>query len=171
MCIRDSLFIGQGLLLALQAFVLLTATLIILATTNLKLTLVVLPVLPVALLLFMVFGAISQPLFAEVQKRLSRLNTVLQENLAGIKVVKSFAREPDEERKFDAAATSLMAQSIKVSRVFSFLFPVVFLIANLGQAAVLYFGGKQIIDGTLSCLLYTSPSPRDRTRSRMPSSA
>ncbi len=144
------LFIGQGLLLALQAFVLLTATLIILATTNLKLTLVVLPVLPVALLLFMVFGAISQPLFAEVQKRLSRLNTVLQENLAGIKVVKSFAREPDEERKFDAAATSLMAQSIKVSRVFSFLFPVVFLIANLGQAAVLYFGGKQIIDGTLS---------------------
>ena len=144
------LFIGQGLLLALQAFVLLTATLIILATTNLKLTLVVLPVLPVALLLFMVFGAVSQPLFAEVQKRLSRLNTVLQENLAGIKVVKSFAREPDEERKFDAAATSLMAQSIKVSRVFSFLFPVVFLIANLGQAAVLYFGGKQIIDGTLS---------------------
>ncbi len=144
------LFIGQGLLLALQAFVLLTATLIILATTNLKLTLVVLPVLPIALLLFMVFGAVSQPLFAEVQKRLSRLNTVLQENLAGIKVVKSFAREPDEERKFDAAATSLMAQSIKVSRVFSFLFPVVFLIANLGQAAVLYFGGKQIIDGTLS---------------------
>ena len=144
------LFIGQGLLLALQAFVLLTATLIILATTNLQLTLIVLPVLPIALLLFMVFGAISQPLFAEVQKRLSRLNTVLQENLAGIKVVKSFAREPDEERKFDAAAASLMAQSIKVSRTFSFLFPVVFLIANLGQAAVLYFGGKQIIGGTLS---------------------
>jgi ATP-binding cassette subfamily B protein len=144
------LFIGQGLLLALQAFVLLAATLIILATTNLSLTLIVLPVLPVALLLFMVFGAISQPLFAEVQKRLSRLNTVLQENLAGIKVVKAFAREPDEERKFDAAAASLMAQSIKVSRTFSFLFPVVFLIANLGQAAVLYFGGKQIIGGTLS---------------------
>lgn len=144
------LFIGQGLLLALQAFVLLTATLIILAATNLKLTLIVLPVLPIALLLFMVFGAISQPLFAEVQKRLSRLNTILQENLAGIKVVKSFAREADEERKFDAAAASLMAQSIKVSRTFSFLFPVVFLIANLGQAAVLYFGGKQIIDGTLT---------------------
>lgn len=144
------LFIGQGLLLGLQAFVLLTATLIILAATNLKLTLIVLPVLPIALLLFMVFGAISQPLFAEVQKRLSRLNTILQENLAGIKVVKSFAREADEERKFDAAATSLMAQSIKVSRTFSFLFPVVFLIANLGQAAVLYFGGKQIIDGTLT---------------------
>ena len=144
------LFIGQGLLLAMQAFVLLTATLTILVVTNLKLTLIILPVLPVALLLFMVFGAISQPLFSEVQKRLSRLNTILQENLTGIKVVKAFAREPHEERKFDVAAASLMEQNIKVSRTFAFLFPVVFLIANLGQAAVLYYGGKQIIDGTLT---------------------
>ncbi len=144
------LFIGQGLLLALQAFVLLTATLIILFATNLKLTLVILPVLPVALILFMIFGRISQPLFAEVQKRLSRLNTILQENLAGIKVVKAFAREPEEERKFDQAADSLMDQGIRVSRTFSFLFPIVFLIANLGQAAVLYFGGRQIIEGALT---------------------
>lgn len=144
------LFIGQGLLLAMQAFVLLTATLTILVVTNLKLTLIILPVLPVALLLFMMFGAISQPLFSEVQKRLSRLNTILQENLTGIKVVKAFAREPHEERKFDVAAASLMEQNIKVSRTFAFLFPVVFLIANLGQAAVLYYGGKQIIDGTLT---------------------
>jgi ATP-binding cassette subfamily B protein len=143
-------FIGQGLLMALQALVLVTGTLIILLTTNFQLTLVVLPTLPIALGLFMFFGAISQPLFGEVQKRLSKLNTVLQENLAGIKVVKAFAREPQEQAKFDRSADSLMWQSIKVTRVFAFLFPVIFLISNLGQAAVLYAGGTQIINATLT---------------------
>ena len=144
------LFMGQGLIFSLQAIILLTGTLIILLLTNVRLTLVVLPVLPIALALFMVFGAISQPLFGEVQRRLSKMNTILQENLAGIKVVKAFAREPQEQVKFDAAADSLMRQAIKVTRVFAFLFPVVFLIANLGQAAALYAGGAQIIEGTLT---------------------
>ncbi len=70
-------FIGQGLLLALQALILLVGTLIILMLTNWKLTLVVLPVLPIALVVFMVFGALAQPLFAEVQRRLSGANTIL----------------------------------------------------------------------------------------------
>ncbi len=43
-----------------------------------------------------------------------------------------------------------MNQQIKVARIFSFLFPVIFLMANLGQAAVLYFGGRQLINGTLT---------------------
>ncbi len=144
------LFMGQGLLFTLQAIVLLTGTLIILAVTNLPLTLVVLPVLPIALVLFLVFGSITQPLFGEVQRRLSRLNTILQENLAGIKVVKAFAREPQEQAKFGQAAEALMQQGIKVSRIFTLLFPLIFLIANLGQAAVLYAGGQQIIQATLT---------------------
>lgn len=144
------LFIGQGLILTLQAIVLLTGTLLILMVTNFQLTLVVLPTLPIALAMFVVFGTISQPLFGEVQRRLSKLNTLLQENLAGIKVVKAFAREPQEQAKFDQAASSLMQQGIKVSRVFTFLFPMIFLIANFGQAAVMYAGGTQIINQTLT---------------------
>lgn len=144
------LFIGQGLLFAVQAVLMLVATLLLLTLTNLRLTLVVLPVLPVALALFFVFGAVSQPMFMQVQIRLSRLNTVLQENLVGIKVVKAFAREREEEVRFASATDDLMAQQIKLARLFSFLFPVVFLIANLGQAAVLYFGGRQIVGETLT---------------------
>lgn len=143
-------FIGQGLLLAVQALVLLTGTLLVLAFTNFRLTLVILPVLPLALILFMIFGAVAQPLFVAVQQKLSRLNTILQENLAGIKVVKAFVREPQEQAKFHVAAEDLMNQGITVAKVFSFLFPVIFLLANLGQAAVLYFGGVQIIDSTLT---------------------
>jgi len=144
------LFIGQGLIQLAGAFLLLGGTLIILFSTNAQLTLTILWVLPVALILFMVFGIISQPLFREVQVRLSRLNTHLQENLAGIKVIKAFTREKDEQEKFDQSAESLMQQQIKVARMFSFLFPVIFLVANLGQSAILYFGGRQIIGGTLT---------------------
>jgi len=144
------LFIGQGLLMAVQAIVLLTGALILLLLTNFQLTLVVLPILPLALGIFILFGSISQPLFIKVQVKLSALNTVLQENLAGIKVVKAFASEAREDARFDKAAEALMDQQISVQRIFSFLFPVVFLIANLGQAAVLYFGGAQIIHGTLT---------------------
>ncbi|HEX9372675.1 MAG TPA: ABC transporter ATP-binding protein [Roseiflexaceae bacterium] len=147
---RLRMFIAQGLVLAAQAFLLLGGALIILALTNWRLTLVVLPLLPIALALFTVFGRVSQPLFAIVQARLSALNTILQENLAGIKVVKAFAREPYEERRFDAAATALMEEQLRVSRVFSFLFPVIFLVAQIGQAAILYFGGRQILGGTLN---------------------
>ena len=147
---RLRVFIGQGLLMALQALILLVGTLAILAWTNIRLTLVVLPVLPLALGIFMLFGIIAQPLFVEVQKRLGRVNTTLQENLAGLKVVKAFTAEEREEKRFHENIDSYLDQRIKVSRVFSFLFPFIFLIANLGQGAVLYFGGRQIIDGTLT---------------------
>lgn len=144
------LFIGQGLIMALQALVLLVGTLIILLSTNFKLTLVALPVLPLALLMFAGFGAVAQPLFTTLQMRLSALNTILQENLAGIRVVKAFAREPHEQARFRAAADSHLEQNLKISRTFAFIFPTTFLIANLGQAAVLYAGGLQILDGTLT---------------------
>jgi ATP-binding cassette subfamily B protein len=146
---RVRTFIAQGLVLAAQSLLLLIGALVVLAITNWPLTVVVLPLLPVALLMFMIFGAVSQPLFVAIQQKLSALNTVLQENLAGIRVVKAFARERHEERRFDEAATALMEQQLKVNRIFSFLFPVVFLVAQIGQAAVLYYGGVQILEGTL----------------------
>jgi ATP-binding cassette, subfamily B, multidrug efflux pump len=143
-------FIGQGLLLAVQSIFMLLGALALLLLTNLQLMLVILPVLPVAFIIFLIFGRVTQPLFMLAQQKLARVNTVLQENLAGIKVVKAFAREPEQQARFGAAASDQMRQQIQISRVFSFLFPVVFLIANMGQAAILYFGGVQIVNGTLS---------------------
>lgn len=144
------LFLGQGLLIALQAVVLLSGALIMMLLTNLRLTLVLLPILPIALVMFMIFGAISQPLFTKVQTRLSALNTILQETVAGIRVVKAFTQERAQAAEFRSAADQLMQQQITVARVFSFLFPVIFFISNVGQALVLYFGGRQIIGGTLT---------------------
>lgn len=144
------LFIGQGLLQLTGAVILLSGTIVILFTSNVSLALTAMPILPVAILLFGFFSSLAQPMFKKVQQKLSTLNTVLQENLAGIKVIKAFTREKEQQAKFHAAADDTMNQSIAVSRLFTFLFPTVFLTANLGQAAILYVGGKQIITGTLT---------------------
>jgi ATP-binding cassette subfamily B protein len=144
------LFIGQGLLQLVSAILLLVGTLIILFTTNARLAVVTLWILPVALGLFVVFGIVSRPLFTKIQQKLSILNTTLQENMAGIRVVKAFTREKSEQAKFDHQAEQLMNQQLVITRMFTTLFPLTFLIANLGQASVLLAGGNQIIHGTLS---------------------
>jgi ATP-binding cassette subfamily B protein len=144
------LFIGQGLLQLVGAIILLTGTIIILFSSNVTLAWTAMPILPVAMVLFLIFGSVSQPLFVKVQQKLSTLNTVLQENLAGIKVIKAFTREKEQQAKFRSAADATMEQAITVSRLFTFLFPLVFMIANLGQATILYVGGRQIITGALS---------------------
>ncbi|MBI4732617.1 MAG: ABC transporter ATP-binding protein [Chloroflexi bacterium] len=144
------LFLGQGLLQLVGALILLTGTLIILFTTNVELALATLPIMPIAMVLFVFFSGASRPMFTKVQQKLSTLNTLLQENLAGIKVVKSFSREKEQQSAFRVAADNLMTQSIAIARLFMFMFPLVFLVANLGQSAILYLGGKQIITATLS---------------------
>ncbi len=144
------LFIGQGLLQLAGSVVLLVGTLIIIFSTNARLAVVALWILPVAVIIFMIFGTVSRPLFTLVQQKLSALNTVLQENLAGIKVIKAFTREPSEKVKFMNSTDALMKQQITIARLFTFLFPLTFLIANLGQATVLYAAGRQILRGTLS---------------------
>ncbi len=144
------LFLGQGLLQLLSAVVLLTGTLIIIFTTNARLAFATLWILPAAMVLFVIFASVSRPLFNKVQQALSALNTILQENLAGMKVIRSFVREASETRKFEASADHLLKRQIIIARLFTFMFPVVFLIANLGQATTLNAGGQQIIQGTLS---------------------
>ncbi|MGE5072974.1 MAG: ABC transporter ATP-binding protein, partial [Anaerolineae bacterium] len=144
------LFIGQGLLQLVGAILLLAGTIIILFSTNVSLAWAAMPILPIALVMFIIFSSAAQPMFRKLQIKLSALNTVLQENLAGMKVIKAFTREREQEQRFRTAADNLMDQAISLARLFTFLFPVIFLIANLGQAAILYVGGRQIITGTLT---------------------
>lgn len=150
------LFIAQGLILAVQAFLLLIATLIILLSTNWQLTLSIFPILPVTIIFFAIFGRIAQPLFEKSQRLLAALNTILQENVAGIRVVKSFVREQREQERFDKSTNVLMAQRLRISRTFSVLFPLIFMLANVGQVVVLYFAGRQIIPGLIGLGEYQS---------------
>src|SRR5260221_5578887 len=100
-------FIGQSLWQLAGGSLLIVCSSVVMFNTNAQLALVALPILPIALVVFIVFCSLIQPLFTGVQIKLSALNTVLQENLAGIRVIKAFTREPSEQRKFRTAADDL----------------------------------------------------------------
>ena len=118
--------------------------------TNQQLALTVLLLLPITLILIIIFIRIAQPIFMVVQKKLETLNQILQENLSGIRVVKAFVRREYENTRFNDANTDLMNQSFKVSRLISVLFPVMILVMNLSTVAVIYFGGLQVVAGSLT---------------------
>ena len=120
--------------------------------SNRALTLVVLPILPIAFVVFFWFGGKAQPLFMAVQIRLNALNTVLQENVAGLKVVRAFGREPWEQARFNRSADAVLEQQLKVGRTFSFLFPVIFLIANLAIVELMFVTASPPAHNTLTSI-------------------
>lgn len=92
----------------------------------------------------------SNLLYDAVQGRLDRLNTVLQENIQGTEVIKAFVRQDHEVGRFDHAATDLADDATTVNQLIAALFPSLILFSSLGIAAVLWIGGGNVIDGSLS---------------------
>ena len=89
------------------------------------------------------------PLFGKVQEKLDNLNTVMQENLAGVRVVKAFVRTPYEEKRFGETNDDLMNQTIRATRTMAVTRPIMMIAINMGVVAVIWFGGLQITQGTL----------------------
>ncbi|HJZ45816.1 MAG TPA: ABC transporter permease, partial [Roseiflexaceae bacterium] len=89
------------------------------------------------------------PMFGEVQRRLDRLNSVMQENLAGVRVVKAFARAGYERERFRGANDRLMEQNITAVRTSAVAMPIMMLTLNIGIVAALWFGGVQVRVGEL----------------------
>jgi ATP-binding cassette subfamily B multidrug efflux pump len=87
------------------------------------------------------------PLYSEVQRRLDRINTVMQENLAGVRVVKAFVRAAHEIRRFGIANDSLMTQSVYAARTVAVTGPATTLALNLGVVGAIWFGGLQVTGG------------------------
>jgi len=94
-----------------------------------------------------VIAAILMPLFKQMQKRLDAINGLLREQIAGIRVVRAFAREDYEAERFTHANQQITRLSLNIGRVFVTMFPVIMLILNLATAAVLWFGGHRVDDG------------------------
>jgi ATP-binding cassette subfamily B multidrug efflux pump len=109
-----------------------------------------LPLWLVFAVLVWLFATKARPLFLQVQNKLDNLNQVLQENLAGARVVKAFARADHENARFNQANVELMDQSIQVAQLLAILMPTMMLIINLSVVGVVWFGGSQVIGGTLT---------------------
>ena len=144
------MFTGMGFLQFLNSVVMLIGSLILLFAMNWRLALVAAAILPLVLGLFSIFGLKARSMFSRVQKKLSALNTILQENLAGVRVVKAFAREPLEAERFEKSNRELLDEFLKVGRLMAFLFPTLFLVFNLSTLATYWYGGFQVIEGDLT---------------------
>ncbi len=143
-------FAGNGVVQLASAVVMLIGSTALLLLLNWKLALVALATIPPLFLLLLRFVRRIGPLFGQVQQTLGRLNTVLQEALAGIRVIRAFSREAYETERYRAVNTELLNKNLLTVRAFSNNFPFVFLLGNLGTLAVVWYGGWQVIGGQLT---------------------
>ena len=123
---------------------------IILAThLNLQLSALLLVIIP---LMAIVIGALmvrAVPLFRSMQVKIDRINEVLRENLAGIRVIRAFVRTEHEEKRFELANDDLTDTTLRVARLFALMLPALMLIMNGSSVAIVWFGGHLIDSGQM----------------------
>ena len=122
-------------------------SMVMLFATSTQLALLMLALLPVIGCIIGVFLVKAGPLFLSVQRKLDWLNQVLQENLAGVRVVKAFVRVDHENARFDRANSGLMAENIRVMQLVAALIPTMLLLVNLAVVGVIWFGGNMAVAG------------------------
>jgi ATP-binding cassette subfamily B multidrug efflux pump len=142
--VRISIRIGT------RAPLLMIGSIILMVSTDSRLALTILPLLLVTGLIIAIFISRTQPLYLTVQRKLDALNTVLQENIAGVRLVKAFTRGRYETERFATANQDYSGRSISVMQVQAFLMPALQFMINLGIVLVIWVGGLQSIGGRLS---------------------
>ncbi len=144
------MFAGMGFLQLLNTILTFLGTAALLLTMNWQLALMALSIVPVALAIIFYLVRKNMPRFMIIQQKLGNLNTRLQENLAGARVVKAFAREPYEIERFHAANLELLEENLRVARVFSTSIPLIFALGGVGSLIVIWAGGLRVIGGQMT---------------------
>ncbi len=144
------MFLSASLALILRAVVMIIGATIMLTLTDLRLSIIMFLMLGVAAVIIRWIMATATPLFTVVQERLSALNTIVQENFAGVEVVKAFVRERFEISRFETGNAAYMQQNVKVGRLLAVVMPVLAIVTNVGIVAVVWWGGMDVIGGRLS---------------------
>ena len=144
------MFAGMALLQVISSLTMMIGSLTMLFSMSWRLAFVPVAAVPLTLgIIGFVAGRLG-PMFALIQQKLAALNTVLQENLAGVRVVKAFVREPYEARRYAERNTDLYQQHIRAGRLMSFVFPSVFFVSNLASVAIYWYGGFLVMDQQLT---------------------
>jgi ATP-binding cassette subfamily B protein len=144
------MFVGRGAIMFLSAALMMLSSLVILFTLNWRLALVMLVIIPVTFALVGGFARAAMPLFKEIQQRLADLNTILQENFVGVRVIKAFVREKHEAQRYEAANRRFYDVNIQVNRLLSMAFPTVFGLFNVATLGIYWLGGNQVIGQALT---------------------
>ena len=135
MCVRSPFMLVAGTLMAFKI--------------NSGLAVIFLVAIPAIIIAVIVITTIAFPRFSRMMKKIDVMNGTIQENLIGIRVVKAYVRTNFEEDKFRKAADDVRTTQVKAEKVVIFMIPIMQLTMYLTMIAVLWFGGNQVIRGTM----------------------
>jgi ATP-binding cassette subfamily B protein len=141
--VRVSLRIGS------RAPLLMIGSIILMFMTSSRLAVAIIPLLLVTSAIIVLFSIKMEPLFRFVQEKLDHLNTVLQENIAGARLVKAFVRADHEAHRFDVVNEDLTQRTVRVMQFMSTMSPALTIFVNIGMVVVIWYGGLQTIRGDL----------------------
>jgi len=145
--VQDVVLIALRILV--RAPLLLAGSLIMAVLVSPELALILVVLMPFLMGMIVWVARRSHSLYTEVQRRLDKLNSVIHENLAGVRVVKAFVRADYEQQRFGTSNDSLMDQTIRAVRLVAVVMPFMMLVVNLGIVATIWFGGIQVVRGNL----------------------
>jgi ABC-type multidrug transport system fused ATPase/permease subunit len=143
-------FLGYGLIFILQAGLTIVIAATVMIVLDPWLALVSLAPMPFVIWISFRYGRLNRPASQEVQQRIAELTAEAEENIGGVRVVKAFAQEERQLRRFDDRTRRVFEQSMVSTRLRAFYSPFIGFLPQLGLAALLFVGGKQVIDGQLS---------------------
>jgi len=143
-------FIGWGVVQAIQSLMMLVGAAIVLVSVNPRLALYAAATMPAIGVLTWVFAHRVHPISRQVQARKGNLTEASDEAVVGIEMVQAFGREDDVRDRFGERAEAVRAETMRQARVEARFIPGLIFLPSLGIAAVLWFGGNDAIEGTLT---------------------
>ncbi|HEX3734053.1 MAG TPA: ABC transporter ATP-binding protein, partial [Solirubrobacterales bacterium] len=149
-------FLGYGLIFITQSVLTIALASVVMIAINPLLALVALAPAPLVVYTASRYNRVSRPAQQEVQQRIAELTAEAEENVSGIRIVKSFAREEHQLHRFQRAVGRVFDQSIYATRLQAFFSPLIGLLPQFGIALVLLVGGRLVIEGSLSLGNFTA---------------
>jgi ATP-binding cassette, subfamily B, multidrug efflux pump len=150
---NDTTQVQQVMILVLNMMITapftLVAGIILALNQDVGLTWILLVVIPILVGTIVILMSKAIPLFRIMQKKLDKLNLILDEGLTGVRVVRAFDRKKYEEHRFDEANLDLTNVAIKVNRLVALLMPIMMLCLNVSSVAILWFGAIRINNGQM----------------------
>lgn len=149
-------FLGPGIMYSVETTIEFIVILAIMFSMNFKLTLITLIPLPLISYLVYKVGKIVHERYEDIQEHFGTITTVAQENISGIRVIKSYVREDYEIDKFRKLSFEYMLKNIKLIRIQSLTYPLMILITGISIILVVWYGGYQVIKGMMTLGQITS---------------
>ncbi len=143
-------FLGYGLIFIVQSALSIVIAAAVMLALNVELALVALAPTPFVIWVAYRYGRKNRPASQEVQQRIAELTAEAEENIGGVRVVKGFAQEERQYERFEGSVARVFEQSMVSTRLRAFYSPFIGFLPMLGLAGVLFVGGRQTINGTIS---------------------